>query len=142
MFKTPKFAPQPHEQKRELKARLTLAYLAAFRELGYQYILTSKLVPVRQDFLVPLSSPANTGLYFISIGFNRDDPHAYFDGWCDTFDEKGDQTNSVFTCYSDPTSETIQIRIRHITVMLPRSDRGIVLARKPGTPPNTSVNLR
>jgi hypothetical protein len=141
MFRAPNFQPKPDEQKRELKARRTLAYLAAFRELGYSYILTSRLDPVRHDFLNPLQPPAASGRCFISFGFNRLYPHAYFDGWCDTYDSNGDRTNSVFACHLDPTSDTIQIRARHITVMLPIGDPKIILARKPGIPPNTAVNL-
>lgn len=141
MFKKPGFSPRPHEQQRELKARRTLAYLAAFRELGYSYIFTNRLDPVRHDFLNPLYPPAVTGLYFISGGFYRHFPHAYFDGWCDTFDESGNRVDSVFACHSDPTSDTIQIRIRHVTVMLPTGESKIILARKPGAPPNTAFNL-
>jgi hypothetical protein len=141
MFKAPTFTPRPDEEKRELKARRTLAYLAAFRELGYSYILTNRLDPVRLDFLNPTRPPAVTGLYFISSGYYRHFPHAYFNGWCDTYDNDGNRTNSVFSCHFDPTSDTIQIRARHVTVMLPTGEQKIVLARKPGTPPNTAMNL-
>jgi hypothetical protein len=142
IFKAPKFSPRPDEEKRVLKARRTLAYLAAFRELGYSYILTSRLDPVRLDFLNPAQPPAATGLYFISGGFYRSFPHAYFDGWCDTYDDDDDnRTNSVFSCHSVPASDTILIRARHVTVMLPAGEQKIILARKPGTSPNTAMNL-
>jgi hypothetical protein len=141
MFKGPTFTPRPNEEKGELKARRTLAYLAAFRELGYSYILTTRLDPVRLDFLNPLQSPASKGLYFMSSGYYRHFPHRYFDGWCDTYDGAGNRINSVFSCHSDPTSDTIQIRARHVTVMLPTGEPKIVLVRRPGTPPNTAMNL-
>ena len=139
MFKKPEFQPSPREENKELKARRTLAYLGAFRELGYSYILTSKLNAVRLDFLHPSRPPTSSGLYFISAGVYRHFPHAYFDGWCDTYDGNGNRTNSVFACHSDPTSDTVQIRVRHITVMLP-VERQLIVARKPGTPPNIVFN--
>ena len=141
MFKEPKFQPKPHEEKREVKARRTLAYLGAFRELGYSYILTPKLDAVRLDFLHPVEPPAASGLYFKSFGAYRQFPHAYFDGWCDTYDGNGNRTNSVVACHSDPNSDTVQLRVRHVTVMLPAGEPKIILARQPGTPPNTAVNF-
>jgi hypothetical protein len=142
MFKAPRFAPRPDEQKRELKARRTLAYLAAFRELGYSYILTSKLDPIRRDFIYPFGPPTSTGLYYISAAFYREFPHQYFDGWCDTFDkESKERIHSVFTCNSDPTSDYLQIRARHITVWLPTGDSKILLVRTRGKPPNQAVNM-
>jgi hypothetical protein len=104
-------------------------------------VKASRPDPVRLDFLHPVEPSAASGLYFISSGIHRNFPHAYFDGWCDTYDDDGNRIDSVFSCYADPTSDTIQIRARHVTVMLPAGQSKAILARKPGTQPNTAINL-
>jgi hypothetical protein len=140
MFRYPKAKLKPHQEKLDLKARRTLGYLAAFRELGYAYILSSDLDAVRLDFLNPIAPPITTGINLITAGFERQLPHAYFDGWCDTFDETGNRITSVFSCHCDPYSDTIQVRARHISVTLPAGKPKIIVPRKPGSPPNIGLN--
>jgi hypothetical protein len=81
-------------------------------------------------------------LYYISGAFYREFPHQYFDGWCDTFDKKSkERIESVFACHSEPTSDFIQIRMRHVSVWLPAGDSKIILIRTSNKPPNTVYDM-
>ncbi len=141
IFKYPKLNSTPEHDRLGLKTRRTLAYLAAFRELGYSYILSSKnLDAIRWDFLNPPLPATMSSVHSVTGCVERTYPHSYFEGWCDTFDENGMKVHSVFSCQDDLISDTIQVRARHLTVTLPAGKRGILVPNKLNFP-NVSLNL-
>ncbi|HQT38886.1 MAG TPA: hypothetical protein PK231_05630 [Acidocella sp.] len=131
-----------------LKVRKIIGYLAAFRELGYSYILSKPILEtIRCEFLNPQLPTATAGAFFMTGAFERQYPHAYFDGWCDVYADsgiqgvRGAQLHSVFSCHDDLVSDNIQIRARHLTVTLPAGTRGIIVPKKQNSLGNLGLNM-
>ena len=142
LFRYPRPIKSQFSDAQVLKVRKILGYLAAFRELGYSYVLTNRaLETIRAEFLNPQMQTTTTGVFFITACFERDRPHAYFEGWCDTYDSSGAQLASVFSCYDDLKSDNIQVRARHLTVCLPQGKRNIIVPKKPNDLGNIGLNL-
>lgn len=133
LFQFPRPVKSKYSDNEIEKVRKIIGYMAAFRELGYSYILEKPILEViRREFLNPDLVTAKTGGFYMSIAFERQYPHAYFDGWCDVYEDsgivgvRGKQLQSVFSCHDDLVSDNIQVRARHLTITLPAGTRGII----------------
>jgi hypothetical protein len=142
LFCFPKPTNLAFENLQILKVRKILGYLAAFRELGYGYILDNPtLETIRCEFLNPQLPTATAGPFFMTGGFERQYPHVYFDGWCDVYGSSGERVHSVFSCHDDLMSDNIQIRARHLTVTLPYGRRGIIVPKKANSLGSMGLNI-
>lgn len=142
LFRFPR--PERHQfsDLQILKVRKISGYLLAFRELGYSYILSKPILDtIRCEFLNPQLPTATAGAFFLTACFERQYPHAYFDGWCDVFDDDGNRIHSVFSSNDDFISDTIQIRARHLSITLPAGKRGIIVPKKSNSLGNVGLNL-
>ena len=140
-FYFPMPALKPEHVGLDFKARRTLAYLAAFRELGYSYILSGrKFEALRRDIQNPYVPSSLLGIDFLTGFHMQGQPNAYFDGWCDLY-EGDKRIQSVFGCFDDGKSDYIQVRARHLCTMMPAGKRTLIVPDQYKAGPKFEVKL-